>query len=240
MLRSAWIIFASSVVTFGLSLTAIVSGLINPYSNFTNSIVRFWARSLLYIAGIKINVIGLDKIDPKQPYVFMSNHQSTFDIMTCLAVLPGAARFLAKKELFRIPIFAQGMKAVGMIPIDRSNSKKARASLEKAVEEIKDGVSVIIFPEGTRTRDGKIQPFKKGGFILAIQGGIPIAPMVLTGAMQVMQKKDLHLQKGAITIEFLDPIDTSNYSYDQRNQLIDSIRDKIVARYEQTNLVESA
>ncbi len=236
MIRSAWIIFASSVLTFFLSLTAIASGLINPYSKSTNAIVRFWARSLLRISGIKIKVIGLDKIDPAQSYVFMSNHQSTFDIMTCLAVLPGAARFLAKKELFRIPIFAQGMKAVGMIPIDRSNSKKARASLDKAVEEIKNGVSVIIFPEGTRTRDGNIQPFKKGGFILAIKGGIPIAPMVLTGAMQVMQKKDLHLQKGSISIEFLDPIDTSNFSYTQR---IDNIRDKIIARYEETNKVET-
>ena len=239
MIRSAWIIFASSVLTFFLSLTAIASGLINPYSKSTNAIVRFWARSLLRISGIKIKVIGLDKIDPAQSYVFMSNHQSTFDIMTCLAVLPGAARFLAKKELFRIPIFAQGMKAVGMIPIDRSNSKKARASLDKAVEEIKNGVSVIIFPEGTRTRDGNIQPFKKGGFILAIKGGIPIAPMVLTGAMQVMQKKDLHLQKGSISIEFLDPIDTSNFSYTQRNELIDNIRDKIIARYEETNKVET-
>jgi len=239
MLRSAWIIFASSIVTFVLSLLAIISGLISPYSNATNSIVRFWARSLLQISGIRIKVIGLDRIDPAQPYVFMSNHQSTFDIMTCLAVLPGAARFLAKKELFRIPVFAQGMKAVGMISIDRSNSKRARASLDQAVEEIKSGVSVIIFPEGTRTRDGKIQPFKKGGFILAIKGGIPIVPIVLTGAMQIMQKKNLNLQKGSITIELLDPVDTHNFSYNQRNELIDSIRDRIVARYEETNLVKT-
>lgn len=236
MLRSAWIIFASSVVTFVLSLFAIISGLINPYSKITNGIVRFWARTILRIAGIGINVKGLNKIDPTQPYVFMSNHQSTFDIMTCLAVLPGIARFLAKMELFRIPVFAQGMKAVGMIPIDRSNSKKARTSLDKAVQDIKNGVSVIIFPEGTRTRDGNIQPFKKGGFILALQGQIPIVPMVLTGAMQVMQKKNLYLQKGSISIEFLDPVDTSSFNYEQRDELIKSIRDKIVARYEEINV----
>lgn len=235
MLRSAWIIFASIVVTFILSVTAIISGLISPYSNATNNVVRFWARSLLNIAGIDVKISGLEKIDPTQPYVFMSNHQSTFDIMTCLAILPGSARFLAKKELFRIPIFAQGMKAVGMIPIDRSNSKKARSSLDKAVQDIKNGVSVIIFPEGTRTRDGNIQPFKKGGFILAIQGQIPIAPMVLSGAMQVMQKKKLYLQKGSINIEFLDPVDTSKFRYENRNELIDGIRDKIVARYKEIN-----
>ncbi len=232
MFRSAWIIFASSAVTFFYSVIAMISGLISPYSERTNNIVRSWARSILKISGISVKVKGLEKLDPKQSYLFMSNHQSTFDIMTCLSVIPGTARFLAKQELFRIPVFAQGMRAVGMIPIDRGNSKKARQSLDKAIEEIKKGVSVIIFPEGTRTKDGNIQPFKKGGFVLAIKGGIPIAPMVLTGAMEIMQKKDLRLHKGSIQIEFLEPIPTENYKYEQRQQLIQDIRNSIVTRYE--------
>ncbi len=232
MFRSAWIIIASSVVTFFYSIAAIFSGLKSPYSDKTNNVVRSWAQSILKISGIQVRVKGIEKIDLKQSYLFMSNHQSTFDIMTCLSVIPGTARFLAKQELFRIPVFAQGMRAVGMIPIDRGNSKKARQSLDKAIKEIKKGVSVIIFPEGTRTKDGNIQPFKKGGFVLAIKGGIPIAPMVLTGAREIMQKKDLHLNKGTIQIEFLDPVPTENYKYEQRQQLIQDIRDSIVSRYE--------
>lgn len=231
MFRSAWILFASTVVTFFYSVIAFFSGLISPYSERTNHIVRSWARALLKISAIQVRVKGIEKIDPKQSYLFMSNHQSTFDIMTCLSVIPGTARFLAKQELFRIPVFAQGMRAVGMIPIDRGNSTKARKSLDKAVEEIKKGVSVIIFPEGTRTKDGNIQPFKKGGFVLAIKGGIPIAPMVLTGAREIMQKKDLHLHKGTIQIEFLDPVPTENFKYEQRQELIKTIRDRIVRHY---------
>jgi len=235
MFRSAWVISSFSVVTFFCSIMAIISGIINPYSNFTNGVIRFWAGTLLKISGIKTNVSGLEKIDPSQAYIFMSNHQSTFDIMACLAFIPGTARFLAKQELFRIPVFAHGMRAVGMIPIDRGNSKKARESLDQAVTEVKKGVSVIIFPEGTRTKDGNIQTFKKGGFVLAMKGNIPIAPMVLSGAREIMQKKDLHFNKGSIQMEFLEPVLSTEYNYEQRNQLIQKVRDSIVERYKEIN-----
>jgi 1-acyl-sn-glycerol-3-phosphate acyltransferase len=235
MFRSAWIILASSVVTFIYSILAIISGLISPYSERTNAVVRGWAGLVLKIAGIKLDVHGLEHLKPGQPYIFISNHQSTFDIMSCLAVIPGAARFIAKQELFRVPVFAQGMRAVGMIPIDRGNSKKARESLDKAIVEIKQGVSVIIFPEGTRSKDGNIQPFKKGGFVLALKGGIPIVPMVISGAMQIMRKKSMFLDKGTIRLEFLHPVDTTQYSYDQRNRLLQEVRTQIMERYEQLN-----
>lgn len=238
MLRSAWVIFAASLVTFFCSVAAIISGLINPYSRFTNGIIRFWAGSLLKISGIRLEIYGLENIKPGQPYVFMGNHQSTFDIMTCLSVIPGTARFLAKQELFRIPIFAQGMRAVGMIPVDRGNREKARKSLEKAVDEINNGVSVIIFPEGTRTRDGNIQAFKKGGFVLALKGGIPIMPMVLSGAREVMQKKDLRLHKGRIRIDFLEPVSTANLTYEDRNSLVEQIRTLIINHYNACNRKE--
>ncbi len=235
MIHSAWIIFAAIVITFFCSIVAFFSGLINPSGKFTNGTIRFWAFSILKIASIKVEIEGLEKLKPNQPYVFMANHQSTFDIMTCLAVMPGTARFLAKQELFRIPIFAQAMRAVGMIPIDRGNSQKARKSLDEAVQIVKKGVSVIIFPEGTRTRDGNIQNFKKGGFILAMNGGIPIAPVVLTGAMQIMHKKDLYMRKGTIRIDFLNPIETNVFNYEKRNELVSEVRNEIVNRYVEIN-----
>ena len=104
MFRSAWIILASSVVTFIYSILAIISVLIRPYSERTNAVVRGWAGLVLKIAGIKLDVHGLEHLKPGQPYIFISNHQSTFEIMSCLAVLPGAARFIAKQELFRVPL----------------------------------------------------------------------------------------------------------------------------------------
>jgi len=175
----------------------------------------------------------MEHLEANKPYIFISNHQSTFDIMTCLYAIPGTARFIAKMELFRIPIFAQGMRAVGMIPIDRGNNKQARESLEKAIKEIQQGVSVIIFPEGTRSRDGHIQPFKKGGFILALKGGISIAPMVISGAKDIMEKKSLRLGKGEIRLDFLPPVDPGQFTYEQRNTFVQYIRSQIVDHFEE-------
>jgi len=202
MIRSAWFIIAAVILTFTFSVMAIFSGLISPYSRFSNWVVRSWARSCLKAAGIKIELEGLDKIDRSKSYVYMQNHQGNFDILASVVAIPGTARFLAKAELFRIPVFAQGMRLVGMLEVDRGNSQQAKKTIIKAIDVVKSGVSVIIYPEGTRSRDGNIQKFKKGGFILAIDGQIPIMPMVISGSREIMSKKSLHLHKGEIRIRF--------------------------------------
>ncbi|MEJ2545447.1 MAG: lysophospholipid acyltransferase family protein, partial [Calditrichaceae bacterium] len=145
-------------------------GLFSTYSDPINNFIRFWAKTILKISGIKVEIVGLENVNPEIPVVYMANHGSLFDILASFYAIPGAARFIAKKELFRIPFFAQGMQIVGMIKIDRGNSAKARATINEAIDVMKKGVSVIIFPEGTRSREGNIRPFKKGGVILAING----------------------------------------------------------------------
>ncbi|MHB2150834.1 lysophospholipid acyltransferase family protein [Calditrichota bacterium LG25] len=236
MLRSL-VAYAFAVLhTLFCSLAAIVFGLFNPYSKIVDKIIRLWARGLLKAAGVKVVVHGQEKLRKDQPYIFMSNHQGAFDILAGVVAIPVTMRFIAKKELFRIPIFAHSMRTVGMIPIDRGNSVEARKSLEEAARTLQNGVSVLIFPEGTRTRDGNIKPFKKGGFVLALKSGLPIMPMVFTGSLNIMRKNSLKLHKGTIHVYFLDEVDTSQYSFEQRNELLKEVRKRIVDFYETVRL----
>lgn len=235
MLRTIWSISFGTISTFFFAIVAVVAGLFNPYSNFSNGVVRTWAKSLLWASGIKVHVLGREKLDLRQPVVYMANHQSTFDILATVVAIPGTVRFIAKKELFRIPVFAQGMRMVGMISIDRGNSKEAQKSLADTAQRMKQGVSVIIFPEGTRSRDGKIHRFKKGGFVLAIKGKFPIVPLVIRGSFGIMRKKSLKVGKGRIEIEFLEPVSTEHYAYPQRNILLEEVYQKIIDGFAKEN-----
>jgi 1-acyl-sn-glycerol-3-phosphate acyltransferase len=195
-------------------------------------VIRIWARAILFVAGAKLEVEGHDNLDPDQPYVFMANHLSTFDIPATALILPGTVRFIAKKELFKIPLFSHGMSAVGMIKIDRGNSEEARKTINEAVEILRKGVSIIIFPEGTRSRTGEIQPFKKGGFILAMNSQIPIVPVSISGSQYVQRKKSLVLVRGNIKIRILPPVNTAGLKLEDRNTLVQDVRNRIIDAYD--------
>ncbi len=232
-IRSAVFLFFTILTTFIGSVIAIIAGLFNPYGTVVNGIIRNWAKFLLWVAGTKIEVSGLEKLDLSQPYIFMANHQSNFDILALSANIPGTSRYIAKKELFKVPFFGLGMKLAGIIKINRSNKEEAKESINKdAIERINKGVSVIIFPEGTRSRDGKIHPLKKGGIILAIEGGIPIVPTVLSGTFHIMNKSSLKLKKGRIKLDFLDPIATDKYTYEDRNTLTELVYQKLTSVFD--------
>jgi len=226
------IIFASILFTFLCSFIAIAMGIFKTYSDPINNFIRFWARTILRISGIQVEIIGIENVNSGVPTVFLSNHGSLFDILAAIYTIPGTVRFIAKKELFRIPIFAQGMKLAGMIKIDRGDSAKARETINEAIGIMKKGVSVIIFPEGTRSREGNIKPFKKGGVILAINGKFQIIPMAISGSFHIMKKNSLHLRKGKIKVHFIEPIQTENYQITDRNLLIGKVRDIIVENYD--------
>ena len=130
----------------------------------------------------------------EKPQIFMANHQSDFDILIVLAHIPGQFRWIAKKELFKIPIFGKAMRNAGYIEIDRQNHEKALKSLDEAAQKIREGKSVVTFPEGTRSRDGKIRPFKQGMFHLAIRAGVPIVPISIIGAREIMPKRTLKVK----------------------------------------------
>jgi 1-acyl-sn-glycerol-3-phosphate acyltransferase len=211
MIRTAgiavWVVF----ITFLCATGAIVTSFLSKGGDVPHLVGRFWAKSILFVSRVKVSVRGLEHIDSGAPYIYMANHQSMFDILALLGYLPVQFRWVAKMELFKIPIFGYSMARVGYISIDRSNRKSAIRSLKKAAQKIAQGVSVVIFPEGTRSLDGQIRPFKKGGFYLAVDSGRPIVPVVIYGSHDVMPKGKLRVRPGHIVLSVNQPIDTAPY-----------------------------
>jgi len=175
-----------------------------------------------------------------KPQIFMANHQSDFDILVVLAHLPGQFRWIVKKELFNIPLFGAAMRNAGYIEIDRQSHEKAMMSLEEAARKIRAGKSIMSFPEGTRSKDENIKPFKKGMFYLAIKSGVPIVPISIIGAREIMPKRSLQITPGQITMVIDRPIDVSGYSVENRQELIDRVRNIITRNYEETQSAKAA
>jgi len=225
-----WVILDTAV----LASLAILVSFFSRTGNPVHRVARIWAKLILVGARIKVTVEGLGHIDPQKSYIFMSNHQSNFDIPVLLSCLPVQFRWLAKAELFRIPIFGRSMRGAGYISIDRSDRRSAFRSLQQAARKIKNGVSVMVFPEGTRSADGRIQAFKKGGFILAIDAGVPIVPIVIHGTHEIMPKGRLYIRPGRqVRVTIRPPVDTSGHSRAARNELLEQVRAIICEAYEQ-------
>ena len=232
MIQTLIVIVWTVPATIVLAFIAIFISLVDPTGKGPHWIARIWAKSILIAARIKVKVKGLSKIDPTKPFIYMCNHQSNFDIPVLLAYLKVQFRWLAKAELFRIPLFGFAMKRAGYISIDRRDRKAAFTSLDKAAETIREGASVIIFPEGTRSPDGNISPFKKGGFVMALDAGAPIVPIILHGTRSIMPKNRLRIVPGNVKMEITDPIDTSGYTQKNKDALMKKIRHIICEAFE--------
>jgi 1-acyl-sn-glycerol-3-phosphate acyltransferase len=224
MIRTTYIIIWVVLSTAVLGMIAISVSFFTRTGNVVHIIARIWGRAILFVSRIRVTVKGLENIDPSQSYVYMANHQSNFDIPVLLAHLPVQFRWLAKAELFRIPIFGRAMRGAGYIEIDRFNQKSAFESLNQAAGKMKNGLSIMMFPEGTRSRDGKIRPFKKGGFVMAIGSGEPIVPVIIKGTWPIMAKSSLRINSGDVTLQIERPIRTTDYTRDTKEDLIESVR----------------
>jgi len=199
---------------------------------FVDEMIRFWARLVLFTGGIKVTVDGKENIDPGTPYVFISNHQSTIDIPVCVASIPSSLRMIAKKELFRVPIFGWGIWVGGFIKVDRENREKAIESLNQAAERLKkENISPLVYAEGTRSPDGKIHPFKKGGFVLAINSGRQIVPVTIKGTNKIMPKNSYTIFSGHVHIHIGKPVDTSEFDFAARNDLVKKVQDVIEEQF---------
>jgi 1-acyl-sn-glycerol-3-phosphate acyltransferase len=225
--------------TFLCALLAIGASIWKKGGDGAHLVGRLWARSILFLTRVKVSVKGLEHIDPRVPYLYMANHQSMFDILSLLAYLPVQFRWLAKKELFHIPVFGYSMARAGYISIDRSDRRSAHKSLLEAARKIAGGVSVVIFPEGSRSTDGRIRPFKAGGFHLAIRSGRPIVPVVISGARQVMPKGRLRIRPGHICVSVNPPIDTTSYKDKAKKDLMERVHSIMEQDLEQQRATES-
>lgn len=233
MIRAATLLH-SVLHLFLLVLLSVVGAVLSlvsaPFDRSGDTVVtlaRLWSRMLLWTAGVKLTVKMHTPLDPRQPYVFMANHLSTVDIWAVFVAIPSKVRFIAKKQLSRIPLFGWAMAAGRFIFIDRQNPLAARRSIDEAAKRIRAGSSVAIFPEGTRSRDGRLGPFKKGGFHLAISAGVPIVPVGIRGAHEVMPRGSLILRRGPVTIEVGAPIPTAGLSPADRTALLERVRGEV-------------
>ena len=165
----------------------------------------------------------------------MANHQSNFDIPVLLGYLPVQFRWLAKAELFKIPVFGRAMLGAGYVKIDRFNQESAFESINEAARKMKDGVSVMIFPEGTRSKDGSVRPFKKGGFVMAVDSGVPIVPVVIRGTWPIMAKSSLRINRGEVEMVLAKPIDTTGYSRETKKDLMERVRTVICQKFDNAN-----
>ncbi len=191
-----------------------------------------WARAILWVCGIQVNVTGVENVDPNVPRIYMTNHQSFFDIFGLLASLPVDFKFILKQELMRIPIFGPAMRRAGYIGIVRDDPRKAVQSMKQAAERIKNGASVLIFPEGTRSPDGRLQAFKKGGFNLAIKAGCDIVPIGIRDSYRIAPKGSLKIQKGAFGLGIGKPVSLSGLAKRDIPQLMEAVRSEMVKQME--------
>jgi 1-acyl-sn-glycerol-3-phosphate acyltransferase len=216
----AWTILA----TFVFGLTAILFSFFSKTGDSVHHVARLWGRSILWVSGLRVQVVGLEHINASRSAIYMSNHQSNFDIPVFFGALPIQFRWLAKAELFKIPIFGQGMRGAGYISVDRHDTKSAIRSLARAAQSVREGTSVLIFPEGTRSHDGILLPFKSGGFVLAVDAGVPIVPMAVHGTFDVMPKGGKIIRRQPVRLVVGLPIDASAYTRKTKNELMDRIR----------------
>ena len=221
-----WVIFLFTTVILGT--IAIVLSLFDPSGNVPHLVARLWGKIQLRITGTRVRIRGLENIDPQRSFILVSNHQSTFDIFAFLGYLPIQFRWTAKAELFRIPFMGWAMSRIGYIPIERSSPKKAYRSMLRAAEVVRKGVSVIIFPEGTRSPDGNLQPFKKGVFLIALKSQAPILPITIQGASRIMRKGDWRIYPGQVQIQIDPPIETAGTPGEKEEQLSQRVRSILV------------
>lgn len=230
MLRGLWGILVFLVSTFFVGLAAVVGEFLLPHRDLTFRLGQRWSRLHLWALGIRVEYAGGPPPEEALPCVFVANHQSIVDMWAIAVRLPTSTRFVAKKSLFRIPIFGWAIRAGGFIPIDRSNKDKAIGSLALAGEALERGNSIVLFAEGTRSRDGRLRPFKKGPFLLAMHAEVPIVPIAISGAGSIVRPSSIVVNPGTVKVTFLPPIDTAAYRAEEFERLAGDAHAAIAAR----------
>ena len=211
---------------------AIVAGIFDRTGNLSHRVSRLWCRLLCQLNGVKVEINGLENILSDRPQIFVSNHQGYFDIFALSGYLPVQIRWIAKSSLFKIPFLGWAMMAAGYIPVERDNRKKAYEAFNKTLEKIKEGCSIIIFPEGTRSEDGEIGPFKKGSNLIASRTKSPMVPVTIIGSGDIIKKGSARINPGSIQVVISPPVEPS--ADKKRNEeVLQSIRETIVNNHRQ-------
>jgi len=227
MIRTIFVWSCIVVATLILGVFALITYPFDRRGRVGHCYAKLWGKLALLANGVKVKTEGMEQLDGKGPYIFMSNHQGNYDIFALLGHLTYQFKWLAKKELFSVPFLGWTMAAVGYISIDRGGTRDTVGAMNEAAGRIRDGMSVVIFPEGSRSPDGLIQPFKKGGFTLAIKSKVPIVPIAISGSRDIVPKGKLAVSPGEIRILIGHPIETENCALKDREWLMKKVREII-------------
>lgn len=238
MMKKLLFLLKSAIVVLITIPMAIITALLLPF-NYKGKIYHFmakiWSKIILLIFNIKVKVKGVENISKGRNYIYISNHASAMDIPALICGIPDQIRFLAKQELGRIPLWGWLLRYGGYILIDRRNPKRAIKSVQKAIEKIKSGVSVLVFAEGTRSFDGELLPFKRGGFMLAIKSNTSVVPVTILNSYKIMRKHKLEINPGTIEILIDKPISVDGFSgRDGETKLMELTRNIIKQNLEKT------
>ncbi len=214
----------------GSTLLAVVTLLvawIPPRGTWSFAIMRVWSSSVLAASLVRVEVRYAPELEPGKSYVFLANHQSLFDIPVLIATSPGQLRMVAKRSLFQIPLFGWALKAGGFIPVDRADRSSATQTFASAFARLRQGTSMLLFPEGTRSLDDTLLPFQRGGFLLALKSGLPIVPVGIRGSRAIQGKSSFTIHPGTVTVTYGAPIDPSAYGLRRKKELTAEVRRRI-------------
>jgi 1-acyl-sn-glycerol-3-phosphate acyltransferase len=231
MIRTLFVWCCIAVDTVVLGSMVMLAHLFDRSGKLGHSIARQWAKVIVWASGVRVSTEGLEHVPGEGPYLFMSNHQGAYDIFALESSLPFHFKWLAKKELFSIPVLGWAMAAAGYIPIDREGTRETVKAMNEAARKIHDGMSVVIFPEGSRSPDGTIQPFKKGGFALAIKSKVPIVPIAISGSREIMPKEKMSVRSGKIRIRMGAPIETADCTMKDWKILMEKVNRAISSNF---------
>jgi 1-acyl-sn-glycerol-3-phosphate acyltransferase len=207
LLIAALRIFFIVLHTLFWSVPVLLFSFFDPYAERSARLIRFWAKGNLWACGVKVRVQGLERLDPGTAYLFMSNHQSQFDILALMSVLDAfQLRWVAKQELRKVPVLGLCMQRTHQVLVDRESRAQAISTIRRVKELLHAGISVLFFPEGTRSKDGQLLPFKPGGFAVAVETRVPVVPVTVNGSRAIMPSGDWKVRSGEIDIILSEPI----------------------------------
>lgn len=222
------LIYSYTAVCGTLSLGG---SLFDSRGHWQHACARVWSWLILKTSGIRVAVEGLENVNPHETTIFCANHQSAMDIPVLFVNLPVQFRFLAKRALFKLPFLGWHLRRSGHIPVDRERPHEALKSLDHAAKRIREGSSVVLFPEGHRSRDGQLGPFKQGSFYLAIRAGVPIVPITLNGTRAVLKPDTYHVRSGQTEMIVHQPIPTAGLTLEDVHALSERVRNQILSRF---------
>lgn len=224
ILLAFWFIGVAFFAPFMIGLTWLTGN-----EDFVYVPIRWFVKVGLALVGVKVVVDGLERLDPNQTYVFTPNHQSFIEVPLLPTYLNRNVAYLAKKDLFKYPVFGVGMQVIRIVPVDRRDSQAAVESARVATEFLRSGKSYVVYPEGTRSLHGRLLPFKKGAFMMAVAAGVPVVPVTISGSAAVMPKGKIRINPSTVHITIHEPISTTPYSRENLGALVQLTRDRILS-----------